>query len=223
MNFNILNYLERTKITAVLIGATALLAAVGCSDLENADPPVLNGILQNVDSISGEVTVELKDGTTATFNLDDVDVGQLQAIAGTALLEAGDEVTELTFDNDSSVTSVSPLIVKIEGTVLEIDSEALTISVVAENGIELTVNVDPQTRFSARGKGPSESSLDELTVDTEIDLEYNHKTMHATRIHFSRNNDSDDVDNEDDGESEHEDEEEHDESDDEDDHDADKD
>ena len=186
METNVLSYLRKTKITGVLIGAMALTAAVGCADLENVDPALIDGVVQNVDAVSGEVTLELPDGTTTTINLNDVDLGALNADSGSAVLSEGDEVG-LTLGQDDSVTSITPTIVKSEGTIQMINADLLIVQITTENGIDISVNVDEQSRITARGKGPSSSSFDELTVGIEVDVEYNPETMDASRIHFHRN------------------------------------
>ena len=100
-------FFERKRMLGIVVGLMAIWATVACADLQDIDAAVVQGILQNVDSISGEVTVQFKDGTTMTFNLEDVDIEALQAIAGSAVLQPGDEV-ELTLDEDDSVTTLAP-------------------------------------------------------------------------------------------------------------------
>ena len=189
------------KFTGVLIGLTAIAASVGCADLQNADTAVINGILQNVDSVSGEVTVQLKDGTTTTFNLEDVDVEALQAIAGSAVLQAGDEV-ELTLDDDDSVTSLTPSTAKTEGTVVNVDLDASTVTIDAENGVHFTVIVEANTEIKAKGRGSSTSDITELIPGLNVKVNYDPETSVASKIQFRRQglggDDENDKDDEDD-------------------------
>ncbi len=172
----------------------ALAASIGCADLAGVDAAVINGILQNVDSVSGEVTVQLKDGTTTTFNLADVDVEALQAIVGSAVLQRGDEVA-LTLDDDDSVTTVGSTSAKTEGTIVNIDAAAPSITIDAENGVQLKVIIEPGTEIKAKGPGPSQSNLSELVLGQEVKLNYNSDTFVASKIQFRRpGNDNDEND-----------------------------
>ncbi|MCH8230065.1 MAG: hypothetical protein IIA53_07030 [Chloroflexi bacterium] len=187
-------FFERKRLLGIVVALMAILATVACVDLQDIDAAVVQGILQNVDSISGEVTVQLKDGTTMTFNLEDVDIEALQAIAGSAVLQPGDEV-ELTLDEDDSVTTLAPSIAKAEGTIVSVDIEASTVTITAENGIEFTVAVTPETRIQGKGPGSSASELSELSPGMVVDVKYNPETLDASRIHFDRRDrDRDDED-----------------------------
>ncbi|NQW19795.1 MAG: hypothetical protein HQ477_03580 [Chloroflexi bacterium] len=185
---------KNIKLQAVFIGLMALAASIGCADLAGVDAAVINGILQNVDSVSGEVTVQLKDGTTTTFNLADVDVEALQAIVGSAVLQRGDEVA-LTLDDDDSVTTVGSTSAKTEGTIVNIDAAAPSITIDAENGVQLKVIIEPGTEIKAKGPGPSQSNLSELVLGQEVKLNYNSDTFVASKIQFRRpGNDNDEND-----------------------------
>ena len=193
-------FFERKRMLGIVVGRMAIWATVACADLQDIDAAVVQGILQNVDSISGEVTVQLKDGTTMTFNLEDVDIEALQAIAGSAVLQPGDEV-ELTLDEDDSVTTLAPSIAKAEGTIVSVDIEASTVTITAENGIEFTVALTPETRIQGKGPGPSASELSELSPGMIVDVKYNPETLDASRSHFDRRDrDRDEEDEDDDDE-----------------------
>jgi hypothetical protein len=76
----------RVTILAVVI----LLGVAGCTPSEIQS---IEGTLQNIDSVSGNVTVKLKDGSTNTFNFTDVNVETIRQALGSASLEIGDQVT----------------------------------------------------------------------------------------------------------------------------------
>ncbi|MEK9659112.1 MAG: hypothetical protein VW450_04120 [Chloroflexota bacterium] len=65
----------------------------------------MQGILQNVDSISGVATFQLKDGSTIPVDLAQVDLATVGNIIGAASLDAGDEVT-LDVDRDGHAQKV---------------------------------------------------------------------------------------------------------------------
>ncbi|MCZ6539221.1 MAG: hypothetical protein O6922_05290 [Chloroflexi bacterium] len=187
-------FFERKRMLGIVVGLLAISAMMACGDLQDIDAAIVAGILENVDSVSGEVTVQLKDGTAVTFNLEDVNIEALQAVAGSAVLQPGDEV-ELTLDEDDSVTTVAPSIAKAEGTILSVDIEASTVTITAENGIEFTVAVTPETHIQGKGPGPSASELSELSPGMVVDVKYNPETLDASRIHFERRDrDRDDED-----------------------------
>jgi len=143
------------------------------------------------------VTVELKDGTTTTFNLEDVDVEALQAIAGSAALQAGDEV-ELTLDDDESVTTLASTSVKAEGIVAAVDTEASNVTIDTENGVQLVIAVDAETEIKAKGPGPSEADFSELILSQEVKIYYNAETNVASKIQFRRPGNDEDDEGEDD-------------------------
>ncbi len=184
-----------SKMAALVVGFAAISATVACTELQNIDPAVVQGILQNVDSISGEVTVQLNDGTTTTFNLEDVNVGTLQAVAGSAVLQAGDEI-ELTFDANDAVTSLSPSTAKVEGIVVSVDTDALTVTIESENGIVFTVNVAPSTEIEVEKPGSSTTLLADISAGMEVEVKYNPETLIASKIEAETIEDDEDRDRE---------------------------
>jgi len=200
MNLKRIHFLPDTKIAGMLIGLTALAAAVGCSDLQstdlhgaslsdtipqNADTTLVTGILQNVDSVSGEVTVQLNNGTTTTFNLEDVNIEELATIAGSAILQAGDQI-ELMLGSDNLVASMAPSVAKIEGTIFNIDTDESSLTVDTENGVQLTVNIDEQTEIKAKGTGISSANIFKLVAGMEVKVIYDAETSQSSMIQFTR-------------------------------------
>jgi len=200
MNLKRIHFFPDTKIAGMLIGLTALAAAVGCSDLQSTDLPGANlpgtipqaadttlvtGILQNVDSVSGEVTVQLNNGATTTFNLEDVNIEELAAVAGSTILQAGDQI-ELTLGNDNLVASLAPSAAKAEGTIFNIDTDESSLTVDTENGVQLTVNIDAQTEIKAKGTGTSSTNIFELVAGMEVKVIYDAETSQSSMIQFTR-------------------------------------
>ncbi len=78
-------------LTGILVTVMALVVA-GCTP---AELEALRGTLHNIDSISGNITVKLKDGTAQSFNLTDVKVATIAQALGKASLEIGDQITTM--------------------------------------------------------------------------------------------------------------------------------
>ena len=200
MNLKRKHIFPDTKIAGMLIGLTALASAVGCADLQStdihganlptanpqtADTALVTGILQNVDSVSGEVTVQLNDGNTKTFNLDDVNVDALETIVGSAVLQIGDSV-DLMLGIDDAIASLAPSAAKVEGTIFSIDTDESSLTVDAENGVQLTVKIDEQTEIKAKGTGSSSANIFELTSGMEVKVIYDAETSQSSMIQFTR-------------------------------------
>ncbi|MBI2846970.1 MAG: hypothetical protein HYX82_03715 [Chloroflexi bacterium] len=165
----------RYLIAAILAGL-GVLTFVACSPSARAQ---LEGVLQDVDSISGEVTVTLKDGGTITFNLNDVNVETLRQAVGNASFEEGAQVT-LETDRDNKVKAVKARHAKVEGDIKAVDNDKKTLTITAENGVDVTLEVTETTRFKARhGDSASFASLRE---GQEVEAKYDVETKKALEI-----------------------------------------
>jgi biopolymer transport protein ExbD len=126
----------------VVLASLAVLAFAACDEVTTRAQ--LEGILQNVDSISGEVTVKLKDGGTVTFNLKDVNVETLRKAIGNASLEAGSPVT-LETDKGKKVKTVKARHVEVEGIIKsvneDVNKDKKTVTIASEKGGEITLEV----------------------------------------------------------------------------------
>jgi hypothetical protein len=168
-----------------------LLTAVACTA---AEAQVLEGILENVDSVSGEVTVKLKDGSTVTINLEDVGVETLSGAVGSASLEPGDEVSlEVADDDDDVVTTVKTHRAEVDGTIKSVDVDAQTVTVTAENGVDFTVTVTPETKIESE-ETDGNVTLAELEPGQQVEVKYNVDTDIAIKIEVEGDHEHEDED-----------------------------
>lgn len=162
---------------AAIVAVLALAFTLGCGQIT---PEQLEGILQNVDSISGQVTVKLKDGGTVTVNLQDVKVESLRQVVGTASLEPGNPVT-VQMSQDRKVTNLKAHVAEAEGFIKSIDNERQAIVIILERGGEVTLQVTNETRIEVEGlKG--QASLALLQIGQDVEAKFDVQTMKALKI-----------------------------------------
>ena len=164
----------------MLVGLIGLIAVTGCAELGALDAATLKGVLQEVDTVSGEVTVQLKDGTTTTFNLEDVDIQALSNIIGQASLQVGDEVS-LNVSASNEVQSVATTRAKLEGAVTSVDREAHQLTVEAASGVSLTVQLTLQTRIEFE-RGGGNATVDDLVPGTLVEVRYDTSNNEAIKV-----------------------------------------
>ena len=109
-----------------------------------SDVQSLRGILKKIDSISGAVTVVLNDGSTVTFNLDDINVETIGKAPGNASLEIGSEVT-IVKDKSGKITGLSTQVAEIEGVIKRLDSAKQQVTITLDEKGQLTLSVTNAT------------------------------------------------------------------------------
>ena len=97
--------MHKRRIFLVGISIVAMLATVGLTACSPAELLALQGIIQNADTLSGTITVVMKDGSIQTFNFADVKVETIIAAIGGLSLEPGDPVT-IKLDKNGHVQEV---------------------------------------------------------------------------------------------------------------------
>ncbi len=162
-------------LMAVAIFAVVMLVGVaGCTQ---ADIQALQGTLKNVDSVSGNVTVTLKDGTTQTFNFADVKVDTIKQALGNATLDVGDQVTVKVHQN-GDVDEVDVKNAEVEGTVKGVGTNSITVTTKKQGDVTLNVTADTQIR----NQGKSPAALSDLQQGQEVEAKYDVSNKNALRI-----------------------------------------
>jgi hypothetical protein len=142
--------MHKRKSFLVGILLVAMLVTVGVGGCTSDELTALEGIFQNMDSVSGTITVLLKDGSTQTFNFSDVKAETIRQALGDLSIEPGD-------------------------TVISIDSVSGTITVQLKDGSTQTFNfsdVKAETIRQALGYlsiGPGDTVI--LQVDRNGDVQ----------------------------------------------------
>jgi len=167
-------------LTRKIIGISAallLVLAVGLTSCGTLDLQSLQGMIKNVDSLSGNVTVTLKDGTTTTFNLADIDLQAVKDSIGNISVDAGDNVS-IRRDNHGKVTCLIADKAEIEGVIKTIGADTITITT-EENG-DITLKVTAGTLIISKTAGTV--ALSSLTAGQKVEARYDSTTMQAVKL-----------------------------------------
>ena len=160
-----------------LLGAVfSVLLLLGVTACTPADIQAFEGTLQNVDSASGTVTVTMKDGSTRTFNFNDVKVETIRQALGSATLEVGDQVTVKIHQN-GDIDEVDVRRAEVNGTVKSLGTNSLTVT--AENQIDVTLQVSSDIVVRS---GDNTAAFSDVQVGQEVAVKYEVTTLKALRI-----------------------------------------
>ncbi len=155
------------KLTTLLIVASmivmVLIGFIGCTA---GEMQALQGTLQNIDDASGNITVRLADGSTRTFNFNDVQIETIRDALGSASLEIGDEVTIHT-NEIGKIRELEVQNAEVEGIIENIGTDNVTIKT---NGVEITLQVPSTVRISI-GDNRTATFLG-LKVGEEVQVKY---------------------------------------------------
>jgi Cu/Ag efflux protein CusF len=154
-------------LSYLLIAIVLTATLVGFSACTPAELQALQGTLKNVDSVSGNVTVTMKDNSTQTFNFSDVKVDTIKQALGGASLQVGDNVTIKT-NKDGDIEEVDSHNAEIEGVIKSIGTDNITITTTRNADITLKVTAD--TRIKNGDKGTA--SLSDLKAGQQVDARY---------------------------------------------------
>ncbi len=102
-----------------------LLAATACTPSE---AELVEGILQNVDSVDGEITIVTKDGKTITMKIAvDAPVETEGASSALETLEPGTSVEVEVNEDGQVVQRIEARQAKVEGVIVEIEGDEVTL------------------------------------------------------------------------------------------------
>jgi hypothetical protein len=169
-----------------IIGLSAILAVVLLMGLTACSPQDLQayqGMLKNVDSLSGNVTVTLNDGTTKTFNLADIDQQALKDTLGNLNIEIGDNVT-IKQDNHGSIRKMEVHAGEAEGVIKSLGTDNITLTT-EENG-EVTLQVTANTLIIEKATGTI--AFTDLAVGQQVEARYDNSNMQATKLKINYEN-----------------------------------
>jgi hypothetical protein len=171
--------LQRKHLLLIaILSLILLLAANACTA---ADIQSLEGMLQNVDSVSGNVTVKLKDGTTKAFNFTDVKLETIKQALGKAGFEIGDNVT-IKLDRHGEVKSLETHCAEVDGVIKSLGTNNVTIT---SDKKDITLTVTTNTTISIGDKGASKFS--DLKVGQKVEAKYDLSSLKASRITIDLN------------------------------------
>ena len=161
----------------VLFVPLMLMAAIAC--VQPTDEEVVEGILQNVDSVNGEITIETKDGQTVTLKLG---AGAPVETDGTSSdlesLVAGASVEIEVKDDGRVVQRIKSRQAKAEGVVVRIEGDEVTVE--SDGGRSVTIRVTDRTGI--RLGDDSVGSLDDLLLGARVGIKFDPENRVALNI-----------------------------------------
>ena len=163
-----------------LFGLIALLSValmLGLTACSAQDLQSFQGILNKIDSLSGNVTVTLKDGTTTTFNLADVNLDTIVNALGNVSLDLGDNIT-IQKDNHGKVKCLKVQNAEADGVIKTVGTDNITIT--TEKKGDITLLVTPETLIITMSAGIS--ALSNLQVGQTVEARYDVTSMKALMI-----------------------------------------
>ena len=158
---------------------TVMSLVVACTP---AELQALQGTLQNIDSVSGNITVKLKDGTTQSFNLTDVKVSTIAQALGKANLEIGDQII-VKAHKSGEVKEVETERAEIGGVIASLGTGNGTnnITITTQKQGNITLSVTPNTTIHNRGA----ANFSSLQVGQRVEVKYDVTTKAALRINVN--------------------------------------
>gem|GEM_PF-2117878 len=163
-----------------LFGLIALLSValmLGLTACSAQDLQSYQGILNKIDSLSGNVTVTLKDGTTTTFNLADVNLDTIVNALGNVSLDLGDNIT-IQKDIHGKVKCLKVQNAEADGVIKTLGTDNITIT--TEKKGDITLLVTPETLIITMSAGIS--ALSNLQVGQTVEARYDVTSMKALMI-----------------------------------------
>jgi hypothetical protein len=162
-----------------LLAGLALFLAVACEGVTQAQ---LEGILQSADSVSGVVTVKLKDGSTLTLNFQDVKVETLRKTIGSASLEPGSQVT-IEVDDQKKPKGLKAHVAKTEGVInsVYVGPAKKTVTIDVDGGGQFTTEVTETTEIELEDHGDI-ATFSALSPGQEVEIKYDVGSNRALKI-----------------------------------------
>lgn len=170
---------QKTFLVGILIAAMLLtVGAFGCSGGQHSGQlTTLEGVIEDLDTLSGVVTADIENGTTLSFNLANVKAETVVATLGGAIIEAGDPVI-ITLDDDGEVEEIKVESAKVWGIIKELGTDSVTITVEGEGDIVLQVTPDTAIEI----EDEDEASFEDLEVGQHVEAKYDVVSLEALEI-----------------------------------------
>jgi Cu/Ag efflux protein CusF len=159
---------------AALVSVVLLLGLTACSA---QDIQSLQGILKNVDTVSGNLTLTLKDGSTFNYSFADINPASILDSQGNLRFNIGDNVTLQIYKHGNTKLPQFPNACSA-GTIKTIGTDNITIT--TEHQGDITLQVTPQTLIITKSTG--KGTLADLTVGQKVEATYEKVSMKAIMI-----------------------------------------
>jgi len=174
----------------LLVGFLMLASLLGLSactgSVSSGNTLSLEGVLGKIDSISGDVTVILNDGSTVEFNLKDVTVENIRETSGDVSLEMGN-VVSINRGQNGKVTDLKVNAAEIEGIIKTVDAKQKKIIITLDTKEQLTLNVTGTTSIAFTNN--ETVSLGQLVQGQMVNIIYEVRSKNALKIRINQEND----------------------------------
>ena len=179
---------QKTFLVGILIAAMLLtVGAFGCSGGQHSGQlTTLEGVIEDLDTLSGVVTADIENGTTLSFNLANVKAETVVATLGGAIIEAGEPVI-ITLDDDGEVEEIKVESAKVWGIIKELGTDSVTITVEGEGDIVLQVTPDTAIEI----EDEDEASFEDLEVGQHVEAKYDVVSLEALEIEVENGDEPD--------------------------------
>jgi hypothetical protein len=164
----------------LLVAAMAISTIFAATSCTPAELQALQGKLQNIDSVSGNVTVKLKDGSLSTFNFKDITMETIGKSIGDTSLNIGDNVTIRAYKNNK-MPHPETHAAEVAGIIKSLGTDNVTITVDKKGDITLKVTAQTQIKFDGKNK----PVFADLKVGQKVDAKYELSSNKALTIEIN--------------------------------------
>ncbi|PKB58629.1 MAG: hypothetical protein BZY83_06135 [SAR202 cluster bacterium Casp-Chloro-G2] len=179
----ITNFTTRAKLAGFL--AALMVLALACT---TADGQLVQGILQDVDTANGEITIVTMDGKTITLTIStDTAVDTQGEVSSVDTLEPGAAVEVRMSGDGERTTKLSARQAKIEGNVIAIEGSQITIQDDEGREGNVVVIVGENTRIELEEDLPG--SLADIKIGAKIEAKFDPETNVAFKIELDQEKD----------------------------------
>jgi hypothetical protein len=174
------------NIAKRLIPALVLVSVFLLSACTAEQQKLLEGVLQNVDTVNGTITVVDKDGNTQVITIKSD--SQIQTQSGSSSIDALETGTKvkIELETEGVARRIDADLARVRGTISQANAASGSITVIPERGgTAVTVSVPADTRI--RISGDRSGTFSNLTVGAGVDVRYNPDTKVAMRVSVGEN------------------------------------
>lgn len=169
--------MHKRKFLLVGILIVAMLVPVGVTGCTTEQLTALEGVIQNIDTVSGNVTVKMKDGSTQTFNFADVKAETIKEALGSLSIEPGDTVI-IKEDENGDVQEIEGDYAEVDGIIKDLGADSIVIT--TEKRGDITLEVTPETVIRIEDEGTVDFA--DLQVSQYVEAKYDVTSLEALKL-----------------------------------------
>ncbi len=168
--------MRRGRIILSLV-LTVLLASI--SACQPVEPEQIEGIIQEIDTVNGVVTIITDDGETISLSIDTEATVETEGESSTVeKLEVGVSIQVEVDEDNQVVQRIKARQAEVEGVIIGFDGNEITIE--SEDGQKTSVFVTDSTRIESEDDLPA--SLTTLDIGKEVEIKFDPESQVAFAI-----------------------------------------